>query len=124
MQFSNEEMWNQYVEVNSKDGYGKCCVGFAREWAEAMESKLAAGATVADCARACCSEVDARPDFGITGFMYGAAVSMLAKAWKHGEQLRRWHNIDTQIGDEGAKANESGGVLNPAILTVGPKDGG
>lgn len=56
---------------------------------------------------------------GITGFMYGCAVSGLAKFWKHGEQLRRWHNKDSQLGTEGDEANESGGVLNPAILTIG-----
>lgn len=119
MQFSNEEMWNQYVATNSDHPYSKACVDFAKEWAEEMEKKIAAGATVADCAKACCTEVDGRPDFGITAFMYGAAVSMLSKTWKHGEELRRWHNLDTQIGTEGVKANESGGVLNPALLTVG-----
>ena len=56
---------------------------------------------------------------GITGFMYGAAVSILAKAWVYGEELRRWHNLDTQIQHEGEKANESGGVLNPALLSSG-----
>ena len=44
---------------------------------------------------------------------------MLAQCWVHGEALRRWHNRDTQIGTEGDKANESGGVLNPALLTIG-----
>lgn len=58
-------------------------------------------------------------DDGITGFMYGCAVQMLAKSWKHGEALRRWHNKETQIGMEGDKANETGGVLNPALLSLG-----
>ena len=44
---------------------------------------------------------------------------MLAQCGVHGEALRRWHNRDTQIGTEGDKANESGGVLNPALLTIG-----
>jgi hypothetical protein len=39
--------------------------------------------------------------------------------WKHGEALRLWHNLKTQIRDEGEKANESGGVLNPACLSIG-----
>jgi len=33
--------------------------------------------------------------------------------------LRRWHNKENQIGTEGDKANESGGVLNPALLSIG-----
>jgi hypothetical protein len=120
MQVRDEDKWKQYETVND-DPYGKCCVDYARAWAEAMEEKLAAGSTVADCAKATSHEVDQRPEFGITGFMYGAAVSMLALCWEHGEELRRWHNLDTQIGDEGAKANETGGVLNPALLNIGPK---
>lgn len=38
---------------------------------------------------------------------------------EHGEELRRWHNLDTQIGDEGEKANKGKGVLNPAIMKIG-----
>ncbi len=53
------------------------------------------------------------------GFMYGTAVSILSQTWKHGEQLRRWHNKETQIGNEGDIANEKGGTLNPALLTIG-----
>jgi hypothetical protein len=58
-------------------------------------------------------DVDAE---GITGFMFGCAVLVLAKCWKYGEALRRWHNRDTQIGTEGDHANETGGVLNPALI--------
>lgn len=56
---------------------------------------------------------------GVTGFMYGAAVSILARVWVHGDLLRRWHNLKMQIGDEGEKANENGKTLNPALLTWG-----
>jgi hypothetical protein len=48
-------------------------------------------------------------------------VSCLAKCWVHGEALRRWHNKETQLKDEGDKANEEGGVLNPAVLVLGSK---
>ena len=68
-----------------------------------------------DVANECSNEADTE---GITGFMYGAAVSVLASCWEHGEELRRWHNLKTQIRDEGEKANESGGVLNPALLNI------
>ena len=77
------------------------------------------GQKLEDVAERLSHEVDNRPGFGITGFMYGCAVGMLSKAWIHGEELRRWHNLKTQIRDEGEKANESGGVLNPAVLCIG-----
>jgi hypothetical protein len=54
----------------------------------------------------------------LIGFMYGVAVSMLAQCWKYGEQLRRWHNLDTQIEHEGERANAEGGTLNPALLNI------
>lgn len=81
-----------------------------------MEKEIENGFTVADCAKATSNQADTE---GITGFMYGAAVATLAGVWVYGEDLRRWHNRDCQIGDEGDRANESGGVLNPAILRIG-----
>ncbi|HAV61687.1 MAG TPA: hypothetical protein DCY13_04890 [Verrucomicrobiales bacterium] len=83
-----------------------------------MEAKIAGGEKLEDIADSAGHEVDRRPGFGITGFMYGCAVGMIAKAWIHGEALRRWHNLKTQIGTEGEKANESGGVLNPALINI------
>jgi len=107
--------WARTVEINS-DGYGSGVIRYTARWAHLMEEKLAAGATVVDCAKATSHEADAE---GITGFMYGCAVSMLSRFWTHGEELRRWHNLKTQIGNEGVKANQSGGVLNPALLSLG-----
>lgn len=46
----------------------------------------------------------------ITGFMYGAAVSILSKYWEYGECLRKWHNKD--YGYDGD------GIVNPAVITV------
>jgi hypothetical protein len=100
----------------NSDPYGRRCYTFAEDWANAMEREMAKGRTVAECAQETSREADTD---GITGFMYGAAVSILSHAWEHGEELRRWHNLDTQIGNEGEKANESGGVINPALLSVG-----
>lgn len=112
---ADQKAWDKTVAVNT-DGYGACAVRYAARWANVMEKQIACGATVADCAKAASHEADVE---GITGFMYGCAVGILSKAWARGEELRRWHNLDTQIGNEGAKANESGGVLNPALLTIG-----
>ncbi len=79
---------------------------------------MAAGRKLEDVAEATSREADTN---GITGFMYGAAVSTLAQVWEHGEQLRRWHNLATQIGTEGEEANERGGTLNPALLNIDTK---
>ena len=115
MELSDAECWQKCVNANN-DGYGSCCVRYAEKWARLMQVRIASGETVAECAEELSHIAD---DEGITGFMYGASVSMLAKCWKHGEELRRWHNKETQIGSEGDTANDNGGVLNPALLSIG-----
>ena len=101
--------------VDAQDPYGGAVISYAERWAEMMESRMEKGEKLEDVANECSNEADTE---GITGFMYGAAVSVLASCWEHGEELRRWHNLKAQIRDEGEKANESGGVLNPALLNI------
>lgn len=120
MQLKDAEIWQSWLDAN-QDGYGSACMRYAQAWAELMEAKLAEGVTLEDIAK---DTSHAANTEGITGFMYGAAVSMLAQAWEHGEALRRWHNLDAQIGDEGERANETGGTLNPALLNIRSKEGG
>lgn len=114
MTLRNPERWAAFVAANT-DGYGGACVSYAERWARVMEGRIAQGATVAGCAKDASHLADTE---GITGFMYGCAVSMLAEVWQHGEELRQWHNRDTQIGHEGDEANKNGGVLNPALLNI------
>ena len=107
--------WQEGLK-NNADPYGRGVYTFAERWARLMQLEIAQGHRIADIADRLVSEADIE---GITGFMYGCAVSVLAHCWRHGEELRRWHNLTTQIGHEGEKANESGGVLNPALLNLG-----
>jgi hypothetical protein len=109
--------FDHWVQVNSGDGYSKACVDFAIAWADEMERAMSDGRPLEAIAKVASHEADKK--FGITGFMYGCAVAGLSKFWKYGEALRRWHNLDTQIGNEGEKANEKGTVLNPAVLSIG-----
>ena len=117
MQFSEngESIWSGGLTKNS-DPYGNAVYRFASEWATHMEQRIAAGESLESAAKKASSDAN---DEGITGFMYGCAVSLLSACWTHGEALRRWHNLDMQIGDEGQKANIEGGVINPALLNIG-----
>lgn len=115
IELSDPASWKQFVEANT-DPYGAAAIKYAEHWARLMQYEFAQGKKIADCAESTSHDADAD---GITGFMYGCAVSMLAKCWKHGEALRLWHNLKTQIHGEGEKANESGGVLNPALMSIG-----
>lgn len=114
MEIADAEAWEATLAANP-DGYGGAVVSYAERWARLMQGEIANGRAVGDVAKQTSHDADLE---GITGFMYGCAVSILSKCWKHGEDLRRWHNLDTQIGNEGEKANDNGGVLNPAMLSV------
>jgi hypothetical protein len=120
MKFKSPEAskkWEEGLDHNLDD-YGNAVYRYASEWATRMEAEMDKGNHLKDVADRTSHEAD---DEGITGFMFGCAVSLLAKLWIHSEELRRWHNLHMQIVNEGEKANESGGVLNPAILNIGPK---
>src|SRR5271169_5761222 len=114
MTFKDEAGWNESVRVN-QDPYGSCVMRYTENWANLMEQHIKEGKTVAECAKSDSHTADTE---GITGFMYGCAVSILSQVWTYGEELRLWHNLGTQIGKEGERANESGGVLNPALLNI------
>ena len=110
-----EDEYSKYKAINADNPYSARVVSYGEDWANLMEARFAQGEKIADCADATSREADTD---GITGFMYGCAVQALAHFWEHGEALRLWHNLKTQIGKEGERANESGGVLNPAILNI------
>jgi len=117
MELKDKESWEAGLK-NNQDSYGGGVYKFAEKWANLMEKKLEEGKEFQDFAKETSHDADTD---GITGFMYGAAVSVLSNCWEHGEELRLWHNLDTQIGNEGEKANKSGSVLNPALLNISAK---
>jgi hypothetical protein len=113
MKLKDERAWLQWVNAN-RDPYGKACVDVARRIMEKLDNPT----TPMDCHRLICDadkEIDAG---GITGFMAGAVALMVSRCHERGEEFRRAWNKDVQIGTEGDKANESDGVLNPAILKI------
>jgi hypothetical protein len=117
MELSDAEGWKLANEANPlSEPYGHRVMTYAEDWANFMERDMATGKRLEDVAALTSREADTD---GITGFMYGCAVSVLSKVWVHGEALRRWHNLDCQIEREGERANESGGTLNPALLKIG-----
>ena len=112
--------WTKHVEKNS-DSYGEAIIRHAARWARLMEQQLAQGKKLEEIAEEANRKADKE---GITGFMYGAAVAELSQLWIHGEQLRQRHNGKYNHSGEGDKANaRRGAVINPAILTIGRKEG-
>lgn len=114
MRLKDEKGWQKSLDAN-QDPYGACGLRYTERWADLMEARMAEGAKLEDIAKETSHEADTE---GIIGFMYGCAVSLLGHVWEHGDKLRRWHNLETQIGDEGERANEEGTTLNPALLSI------
>jgi hypothetical protein len=118
VQFKNDEMQQTFAwNVNDcKDNpYVAGILRYAEQWADLMEVRLAENPelTVADIAEKTSHEADTE---GITGYMYNCAIRILAGVWEHGEDLRRWHNLDVCPGEKGEQANRDGGVFNSAVL--------
>lgn len=111
-----EQIYSDWKAKNQDDAYSARIFSYAETWADMMERHVLSDHKLEEIADKTSHDADTD---GITGFMYGAAVSILSQCWVYGEQLRIWHNLKTQIGTEGQKANENGGVLNPAILNIG-----
>jgi|LGVE01.1.fsa_nt_gb hypothetical protein len=76
------EEYNNYVELNSTDGYSKGVIDFAVRWAELMEKEKELNAKLVD---KLSSQADTE---GITGFMYDCARSALYHFWEYGNNLK------------------------------------
>lgn len=103
-----QEEWEKCKEINSKDDYSSCVIDYTILWAQYMEYLMGKhGKKLSDVWDMSSSLADI---YGITGFMYGCAVSTLSSVWKYGKELRVQYN---------SKFNYNGeGVVNPAILTL------
>lgn len=110
MEIIDPEGYQAWKSKNS-DGYGRACFTFAERWTLLMQVAIKNGESIDECADKLSHKADVE---GITRFMYGMAVSILSHHWKHGKELKKWHN--KKYGNEDAD-----GVVNPAILTVSTK---
>lgn len=106
-----EKDYEEFVKLNSNDGYSYGVVKYMKRWADLLENKIGQNdpkTIIIEYADKLSFEADIE---GITGFMYGCAVQALDNFWEYGDILRAWHN--KQYGYEGE------GTVNPAVLTIG-----
>ena len=83
-----EQDYKDWLDKNT-DSYGRGCFTYAERWAEMMENIIESSTdepmkVIVDNADRLSHEADVE---GITGFMYGCAVSILSQCWKY----RRLH---------------------------------
>ena len=117
----DQSAWDADYNANKDDGYGAAALSFANRFARFLETKinegLAQGKTIRQVFEESGDKMSHVADVeGITGFMYGCAVQCLVRCWLYGEDLRKWHNKSYGVDEE------SKGVVNPAILTIGGSD--
>ena len=99
-----QKLWDELLEINSADLYGKGVLTYLQKYAELMEKDIIKGNKLEDVAYRTRFEADTE---GITGLMYGMAVNILSTVWEYGEELRIWHN--KRHGYEGE------GCINPVV---------
>lgn len=108
-----EKAYKDWFDKNA-DPYGRGCFTYAERWAKLLEKKIDEVGNVQKAIKDNADHLSHEADTeGITGFMYGMAVSILSQCWEYGEELRKWHNREYDY--------EGNGVVNPAILTVSKK---
>lgn len=116
MTFINDEakaLWEKGLE-NNQDPYGLGCYRYASELATQAENEIKKGKALnAELFERVSGSADTE---GITGFMYGVAISLLCHAWVHGKALAAWHNGNYMEKEKADEAAERGQVVNPAIL--------
>ena len=83
-------IWH-YWRDKQKSGYSRACVKYAQRWAKYMQYLLDryGGITVSKIAEGTSYLADME---GITGAQHVAAVAILSKVWKYGDELLEWHN--------------------------------
>lgn len=116
MPIANQEDLDKWNE-NNKDPYGSCICKVAEEVMRMLDEEIPEGKEYDpwDLINKADDNINAG---GITGFMAGAAAQMVSHCHSRGEEFRRLWNKEIQIGNEGDEANESGGILNPAVLNI------
>lgn len=107
MEIKNQEAYDSFKSKNSNDLYGNGILQYAEYWAYLMEKEIKAGKKLEEIASKTSEKADTT---GITGAMYNSAIKMLSICWKHGDDLKEWHN--KKHGYEGE------GVLNTTVVSV------
>jgi hypothetical protein len=100
MPIINKEKWNEYIEVNSKNGYSDCCVKVSERVMEILDEDDAPlhKGYYPDMQTAhgiICKADDDIDAGGITGFMAGAVAQMVKSCHSRGSEF--WDSYKTDV---------------------------
>lgn len=94
-----------YCKINMDGGYSQCVI----EATESVGSLLDGGASPER------ALWDGVRGFGITGFQSGCLAQAISYYHPRGNEFRIWFNKEHGVDEEKAK----GGIVNPAMFTIG-----
>lgn len=87
---ANEKLWQQYVDINKDDPYGKCCVEVARQVMKMLDeddTPLRSGYDDPHTPHGIiCKADDDISAGGITGFMASCVSGMISQCHSRGEE--------------------------------------
>lgn len=107
---TDRALWTKARRYNKNLPMGEA-VKIARRWAAAMEKQIEKGAKLSDIAEKTEKDV-IKPGF-MNSLRRGFIVNVLVPVWKHGEELRQWHNLRF-YPEQAAEANKTGAILSDA----------
>lgn len=111
MTLRDKPRWRKMVAAKA-DGCGGRLIRLAERWARLMESRIARGETVEECAS---KMFYLSNNEGLSNSKCEEAVLILSKVWLHGEELERWFHPPIQTKNEAKykKADKHYGLLRP-----------
>lgn len=111
MKLKDEAGWEE-CQKNNTDPYGKCCIDVARRVMEILDE-----GKDFDCHKLVCQADKDIKAGGITGFMAGCVADIVSNCHERGDEFRiKWNR---QYRNDVNESDDEGGVVNPAILTIG-----
>ncbi|MFH0905233.1 MAG: hypothetical protein V1826_00720 [bacterium] len=118
----DEKGWEAYKKRHSGDELSLLCFDYAECWARFIQKGLAEGRSLAEIADECQRKAHQLYGRDLSGgAMSCGVIPLLVKLWDYGEDFRRWHNRQTQVGREGEHANKTGGILDASVINCTPR---
>ena len=106
---TDQKTWDEMVRIN-QDSYGKACMDVTRRVMEILDEDQPFDTHGIICQ----ADKDVKAG-GITGFMAGCVAQMVAQVHSRGKEFNKQWN-------KGYGVENKEGTVNPAILTIGPKE--
>jgi len=100
--------WREYARANTQDFYSAAIVGVSNKVGKALSLGKSPEAAV-----------NAIYKEGLTGFQAGCLARTVSHFHPRGEEFRQWWNRKYLTEEQ---TQEAKGVVNPAILTLSPKE--